>query len=133
MSPSQTAVRDQTLTYIEQLRLHAAEANAEGEERRRLRKAVEIKQLQLQLVSLSASPKAVKPLDVQIVELMRTLPPQLRDRFWSMSELVARLSGKYRERPHPQNVGAALLRLGWRKERRYGQGYGGRRLWLPPG
>lgn len=73
-----------------------------------------------------------KTLDAQIVELMATLPPQLRDRPWSMAELVQRLSGKYRARPHGQQVGQALLRLGWRKERRWERGYDGARVWLQP-
>jgi hypothetical protein len=133
MSLSQTAPRDQTLTYLDQLRHHAAVQAAEDEARRLLRKAVETKQLQLQLASLSTSPKTGKPLDVQIVELMRTLPPSLRERPWSMAELVARLSGKYRDRPHAQNVSAALLRLSWRRERRYSSGFGGLRVWIPPG
>ena len=50
-----------------------------------------------------------KPLTEQISELMLTLPPQLRDRPWSMAELVARLTGKYRDRPHTQHVGMALM------------------------
>jgi hypothetical protein len=76
--------------------------------------------------------KRAKPLDDQIVELMRTLPSQLRDRPWSMAELVQRLSGKYRDRPHGQQVGEALLRQGWKKERRYAAGWDGRRVWLAP-
>ncbi len=73
-----------------------------------------------------------KPLTEQISELMLTLPPQLRDRPWSMAELVARLTGKYRDRPHTQHVGMALRQLGWRRERRWGRGYDGVRVWSPP-
>jgi hypothetical protein len=72
------------------------------------------------------------PLDQQITELMRSLPPHMRDRPWSMSELVQRLQGKFRQRPHGQQVGEALLRYGWTKERRYAAGWDGRRVWLPP-
>jgi hypothetical protein len=134
MSPPKTPHSDLYMqSYLQELNRKSAEAAAEGEERRRLRKEIETKKLQLELASLSASPKSVKPLEDQIVELMRTLPPPLRDRPWSMAELVTRLTGKYRDRPHGQNVSAALLRLGWRKERRYGQGYLGRRVWMPPG
>jgi hypothetical protein len=75
--------------------------------------------------------KRTKSLDQQITELMATLPPQLQDRPWSMAELVQRLTGKYRDRPHAQNVGEALRRLGWRRERRWGSGYCGARIWLP--
>lgn len=70
-----------------------------------------------------------KPLTDQITELMSSLPPALRDRPWNMSELVQRLSGKYRTRPHPQQVGDALRKLGWVRKRVYGD-YGGLRIWL---
>ena len=76
--------------------------------------------------------KQVKPLDQQILELMRSLPPHLRDRPWSMAELVLRLQGKFRALPHPQQVGEALLRCGWVKERRWQKGWDGRRVWLAP-
>jgi hypothetical protein len=77
--------------------------------------------------------RRTKPLTEQIEELMRSLPPQLRDRPWSMTDLVCRLRGKYRDRPHPQQVGEALRKLGgWRRVRLYGK-YDGTRLWLPPG
>jgi transposase len=75
--------------------------------------------------------KRVKPLDQQITELMNTLPAQLRNRPWSMAELVQRLTGKYRARPHPQQVGDALRRLGWKRERRWGKGFDGVRVWVP--
>ncbi len=74
--------------------------------------------------------KRTKPLDQQITELMRSLPPALRDRPWSMDELVSRLSGKYRDRPHPQHVGEALRRLGWKRERRWSDDYDGKRVWV---
>ncbi len=74
--------------------------------------------------------KQFKPLDQQIIELMRSLPPQLRDRPWSMAELVQRLHGKFRDRPHGQQVGQALLKLGWRKERRWERGWDGARVWV---
>ena len=76
--------------------------------------------------------KQVKSLDQQITELMRSLPTHMRERPWSMSELLKRLEGKYRDRPHGQMVGEALLRCGWTKERRYAAGWDGRRVWLAP-
>jgi len=54
--------------------------------------------------------RSAKPLQVQIEELMRTLPAAQRDRPWSIDELVCRLEGKYRDRPHPADVGRALRR-----------------------
>ena len=103
-----------------------------------LRDHAEAQNLRSASVQAAANPapsnlqiRCTKPLDDQIAELMRTLPPQLRDRPWSMAELIKRLHGKYRDHPHGQQVGQALLRLGWRKERRWEKGYDGARLWLP--
>ncbi len=76
--------------------------------------------------------KQIVPLEQQITELMRSLPPHMRARAWSMSELVQRLQGRYRDRPHGQMVGEALLRCGWVKERRWEKGWDGRRVWLAP-
>lgn len=79
-----------------------------------------------------ASPiTATKPLDQQITELMRSLPPVLRDRPWSISEIVEKLDGKFRRRPHAQGVGMALRKLGWKRIRPSGDG-GERRLWVKP-
>lgn len=74
--------------------------------------------------------KNTKGLDIQLTELMSSLPPQLRDRPWSMAELVCRLQGKYRDRPHAQQVGDALRRLGWQRLRLYGKGFDGVRVWV---
>lgn len=71
-----------------------------------------------------------KPLTVQIEELMRTLPPAQRDRPWSIDELVCRLEGKHRDRPHPADVGRALRSLGWNRVRDWSSAGGGRRYWF---
>ena len=73
-----------------------------------------------------------KPLTQQIEELMQSIQPQMLNRPWTMAELVLRLSGKYRDRPHAQNVGDALRRTGWKSIRQWGKGYNGVRLWIPP-
>lgn len=75
--------------------------------------------------------RPVRPLTQQITELMAGLPPAMRERPWSMAELVSRLEGRYRDRPHAQHVGEALRKLGWRRERNWRKGYEGVRLWLP--
>ena len=75
--------------------------------------------------------RRTKPLEDQVTELMRSLPPALCDRPWTMEELTLRLQGKYRDRPHTQHVGTALRKLGWQRVRLYGE-HGGVRLWVPP-
>ena len=106
----------------------AARTKIESEENRRLQKlereAEAVKQLYIA--------RRTKPLTEQITELMQSLPPAMRDRPWTMSELTSRLQGKYRARPHPQMVGMALRTLGWRRVRSYGRGFDGARVWLPP-
>ena len=76
--------------------------------------------------------RSVKPLTEQIRELMQTTPPQMLKRPWSMAELVLRLNGKYRDKPHAKQVGEALRALGWKRVRYWCKGYDGVRLWLPP-
>ncbi len=86
-----------------------------------------------QAVKLLVTERArVKPLTEQIEALMNSLPPALRDRPWSMADMTSRLQGKYRDRPHPQNVGQALRILGWKQKRCWSQGYNGVRLWFTP-
>lgn len=79
-----------------------------------------------------ANSKSVKSLDQQLTELLRSLPPALRDRPWSIQDLVNRLEGRYRQRPHAQGVGQALRRLGWSRIRPGDASGGERRMWVPP-
>jgi hypothetical protein len=85
--------------------------------------------------TIAATPttrKPVKPIDQQITELMRSLPPTVRDRPWQLQDIVNRLEGRYRQRPHAQGVGQALRRLGWSRIRPEDAAGEGRRLWLSP-
>ncbi len=84
-----------------------------------------------QAAKTNRSPQGAKPLDQQVVELMNSLPPVVRDRPWSISEIVEKLEGNFRQRPHAQGVGMALRKLGWERIRPSGAS-GERRLWLPP-
>jgi hypothetical protein len=111
--------------YMDQLR-------ARQVEQLRLNKLKQEADAKAKLAESIQKIKRTKPLDDQINEFMRTLPPQMRDRPWSMAELVNRLTGKYRDRPHAQQVGQALRRLGWRRERRWMQGFDGVRVWVHP-
>ncbi len=76
--------------------------------------------------------RKAKPLDQQITELMRSLPPAMQSRGWLMAELLPRLTGKFRDRPHAKEVGEALRRLGWQRQRWWTNGYYGERVWIPP-
>ena len=103
--------------YIQSLHAAADAANRE-------RKVAQAKRLGTDPRVLSA-----KPLRQQIEELMRSLSPAQRNRPWSMDELVTRLEGRYRARPHPMNVGQALTALGWASVRDWTRDGGGKRYW----
>ena len=70
-----------------------------------------------------------QPLTTQIQAFLRTLPPAQRDRWWSIDEFVCRLEGKYRDRPHPADVGRALRALGWVRVRDCSRVGAGKRYW----
>jgi len=72
-----------------------------------------------------------RPIEEQIIMLMRSLPETERNRNWTMSDLVLQLYGKYNQRPHPMQVGKALRRLGWKKVRDWSAAGEGRRFWSP--
>ena len=112
-------------TYMAQLR-------AKQEEQLRINRVKQEADAKAKLAQSIQQIKRTKPLGDQITELMRTLPPQMRNRPWSMAELVNCLTGKYRDRPHAQQVGQALRRLGWRRERRWVEGFDGVRVWVQP-
>jgi hypothetical protein len=73
------------------------------------------------------------PLDQQISELMRALPPRELNRPWLMEEFVSRLNGRYRVNPHAMRVGEALRKLGWVRRRDWSRAGGGRRYWYNNG
>lgn len=112
------------LTYLEEL-------NAEAEKRNCLHQLKMEAEAKAKLATSIQTIKRTKPLTEQITELMASLPPSLRARPWNMADLTARLQGKYRDNPHPQQVGEALRKLGWRRVRLYGEGFGGVRVWVP--
>lgn len=72
------------------------------------------------------------PLEIQIQKLMLCLPENMRKRDWTMGDLISRLDGKYRNRPHAQKVGEALARLGWTRHRDYSHAGNGARIWQNP-
>ena len=69
------------------------------------------------------------PLEQQITELMRGLPPRELNRPWLMEEFIARLDGRFKTNPHAMRVGEALRKLGWVRRRDWSQAGGGRRYW----
>ena len=104
--------------YISELRAETEEANR----RHAADAAASRKHLRSALGNLT-------PLTDQIEDLMASLPPAQRERDWAIADLVGRLQGRYRDRPHPANVGQALRALGWVQQRDWSAAGGGRRVW----
>lgn len=119
MSSHLEAYKNQLLAHMEETR-RRHELKVEAEAKAKLAASI-------------AQVKRTKPLTDQINELMATIPHALRNRPWTMAELVTRLSGRYNDRPHAQHVGEALRKLGWRRERRWSDGFDGQRVWVPSG
>jgi hypothetical protein len=80
----------------------------------------------------AASPPSVKSLEQQLVEYFRTLSHEQLQCPWTMNEIImsGNLKGKFRDRPHPQQVAEILKRLSWKRRRTYGVNSG--RYWLHP-
>ena len=76
--------------------------------------------------------EATPPVQQQLESFLGSVHPTLLERPWLMQDFVTRLCGKYRTHPHPQEVGAALRSLGWKRVRLWKNGDGGCRVWLPP-
>lgn len=113
------------------LRAWADKVKSEAAENNRLRNLEREAEAVKKLNRQRDHARRTKPLTEQITELMVSLPPALRDKSWNMAEMTARLQGKYRDRPHAQQVGEALRRLGWCRVRKYGN-FEGARLWVQP-
>lgn len=81
-----------------------------------------------------SAPPPVPPLEQQIADYLRTLPPAAKLRPLHLRELLPHLKGRYRDRPHGLHVGQALRRLGYTPVRSWNEHHGrGLRYWLAPG
>jgi hypothetical protein len=79
-----------------------------------------------------AMSKQVKPLEIQLEEFTRSLPPAMLNRPWRISDLLLRLEGRYRAHPSPQKLSEQMRKSGWIRRRCWSQGYDGVRLWYAP-
>ncbi len=109
--------------YIKNLYKHVEAENKKKEQVR-----------QKEAASLQTMPPPVKGLEQQLVEFFRTQSQEQLKRPWTMDEIILAgdLKGKYRDRPHPQQVAEILTRYAWTKRRLYGAAYGGKRYWFAP-
>jgi hypothetical protein len=90
-------------------------------------------QQQRELAKREPTPPAMS-LEQQLFRFLRTLSKEQLRHPWTMDQIIlyGNLTGKYRDRPHPQNVAEILTRIGWTKRRLYSAEFGGKRYWFPP-
>ena len=128
-------------SYLEMIQRDSAQRCAEFEEIRRLKHEIALKNLQMEIASLSATPKPVppkrRPIDTyeqQITAWFNRLPPEARKAPRSMEEFINLLEGRTPGmRAHAPDVSRTLIRLGWHKCRIWSANSQSRRVWRPSG
>jgi len=77
-----------------------------------------------------AARERLVPLDARIARLLAGIPPEVQAEGLSLMGLQAQLRGRWRGNAHPGEIGDALRRLGFRRERRWRGGADGfRAVW----
>lgn len=69
---------------------------------------------------------------VLISEWFNSMPPAMRDRRFTTDELLARFSGRYRDKPACRMIAAALRANGFTSHRDWTSAGCNQRYWLPP-
>jgi hypothetical protein len=78
-----------------------------------------------------AAREHLTPLEDRLVRLLATIPIQIRREGLSLASLQTSLRGRWRGNCHPGELGNALRKLSFKRERR-GRGEGGfNALWFP--
>jgi hypothetical protein len=111
--------------YIEQL-------NRAVEEENRRREACKLSQTQ---AASAAAREKLAPLDTRVARLLAAVPPEVQCEGLSLQAVQIQLRGRGRghSRCHVGELGDAMRRLGFRRERRWQGGADGfRALWYPP-
>lgn len=71
------------------------------------------------------------PLEGRLARLLATIPPEVRREGLSLHVLQASLRGRWRGSCHPGELGNALRKRGFQRQRRWHGGEGFRALWYP--
>jgi hypothetical protein len=105
------------IAYIKQLNVAIAREQAQRDERER--------------AATQATRERLKPLDERLSRLLATIPIVIQREGLSLSSLQASLRGRWRGNCHPGELGKALRKLGFKRERRWHDGTGFCALWYP--
>jgi hypothetical protein len=73
------------------------------------------------------------PLDDRLARLLKTIPIEVQREGLSLSALQASLRGRSRGNCHPGELGAALRRLGFERQRNWSGADGFRAIWRKEG
>jgi hypothetical protein len=71
------------------------------------------------------------PLETRLQKLLATIPIEIQREGLSLNTLQASLKGRWRGTCHPGELGTALRKLGFRRERKWSDDSGFRALWFP--
>jgi hypothetical protein len=78
-----------------------------------------------------AARERLTPLQDRLARLLATIPIEIQREGLSLLTLQASLRGRWRGNCHPGELGAALRKLGFKRERRWHGDGGFKALWYP--
>ncbi len=81
--------------------------------------------------SAQAARERLTPLEDRLARLLATIPPEVLDEGLRLPTLQAALRGRWRGNCHPGDLGAALRKLGFTRQRRWRDEAGFQALWHP--
>lgn len=106
-------------TYIEQVKANAfARETAAAESNRK---------------ELQTWRERMTPLEMRLSKLLTTIPSEIQCQGLSLATLRSMLSGKWRGKCHPGELGQALRKLGYQRSRNWAKATASfSALWFPP-
>jgi hypothetical protein len=103
--------------YIQQLNAGIERNRARQEEKKR--------------AGTQAARERLIPLEERLSRLLDTIPIELQREGLSLTSLQASLRGRWRGKCHPGELGGALRKRGFKRERRWHDEGGFKALWFP--
>lgn len=74
----------------------------------------------------------LSPLEDRLAKLLKTIPPEIKNQGLSLTTLRCMLSGKWRGKCHPGELGLALRKLGYQRNRNWSKATSSfSALWYP--
>ncbi len=96
-----------------------------------LAEAEQVKQSEIRDTEQQAVRDRLTPLETRLEKLLTTIPVEVQNEGLSLNTLQASLRGRWRGTCHPGELGTALRKLGFKRERKWSGGDGFRALWFP--